>query len=703
MEISFDGNREFSLAWKLVEYTSSNVFLTGNAGTGKTTFLNYLRENSSKRIAVTAPTGIAAINASGVTIHSFFQLAPTLFLPGVERNDNTRRFSLFNKEKKRLIRAIDVLVIDEVSMVRPDLLDAIDDVLRRVRVSGKPFGGVQLLMIGDLSQLSPVITDAERSIISQYYDSPYFYSSHALRKAGYEMVEFKKIYRQNDSRFINLLNRVRNSDVDDEVLKALNSRYVPGFDSENKNGYIRLTTHNERANQINRQRLAALSGQEFCYQATVKGDFPENAFPVDNSLKLKVGAQVMFTRNNSSEGYYNGMIGVVVNCADSYVEVMPSEKKELIRVSKAVWQNTKYVPDEENGKIVEDVIGEFSQIPLRPAWAITIHKSQGLTFDHAIIDVANAFAHGQTYVALSRCRSLDGVILNSPISRSAFILDSGVAKFTNDRRTSMIDEKGVRLLTDRYFVTLLSDMFDFGMLRTSFNTLHRQAAEYIFGSYPRLAAAYSQADTMMRDEIENVSVRFVATAKNIIAQSPDYHNDAHLYERISSAARYFSEKIDVFAQAIKNTPSDANNKIATNKLKASIETCMETLFVVQRVLKYFCSVQFSVEALLDIRAKAKMELYSESSKNKKSSGQKKIVVPPDAGSPELYRALVDWRYKLSASRKVPAFTIMPNSSLVAISNIKPLSHVELLSIPGIGVRKVEQYGKDVIEIVKKNS
>lgn len=431
-----EGNIELNTAWEFVEKTGKSVFLTGKAGTGKTTFLKRVVEESKKRVVVVAPTGIAAINAGGVTIHSFFQLPLHPFIPGMKIES---KFA-FSKEKRSIIKTIDILIIDEISMVRSDLLDAIDSVLRRFRNRHKPFGGVQLLMIGDLQQLSPVVTDEDVQFLSQYYPSPYFFGSHALARTDYVTIELKEVYRQQDAVFISMLNAVRGGRPSIEVIRALNSRYCPGFVPPPDEGYIRLTTHNHIADEYNSRQLSLIDDQAHSFEAEVSGNFPESSYPVDFRLELKAGAQVMFVKNDSSSDkrYYNGKIGIVTDFYEEYIMVQCPGEDEKIAVEPLEWENSRYVINEQTQEMESEVIGIFRQYPLRLAWAITIHKSQGLTFDKAIIDAASAFASGQVYVALSRCRTLEGMVLATPLRQDAVITDLRVEDYIEGQEAAAV-------------------------------------------------------------------------------------------------------------------------------------------------------------------------------------------------------------------------------------------------------------------------
>ena len=440
-----ENNPELQLAWQFIENTGTHLFLTGKAGTGKTTFLKRLREHTPKRMVVLAPTGIAAINAGGVTIHSFFQLSFAPFVPETTFNSAQMHYR-FSKEKRNIIRSMDLLVIDEISMVRADLLDAVDAALRRYRDREKPFGGVQLLMIGDLQQLAPVVKDSEWELLKNHYETPYFFASRALRETVYMTIELKKVYRQSDTFFLSLLNKIRENKADDEVLNELNRRYQPGFHPRKEEGYIRLTTHNYQAQQVNDRELASLSGKAYHFRAEIEGDFPEYSYPADELLTIKEGAQIMFLKNDpsSEKRYYNGMIGEVVTVNDAGIIVRGKGNKSEFQLLPEEWGNYKYVLNEETKEITEVIEGTFRQYPIRLAWAITIHKSQGLTFERAIIDARNSFAHGQTYVALSRCTSLEGLVLKSKISSRDIFIRKEIVEFSQIFNNQALIEKSLK-------------------------------------------------------------------------------------------------------------------------------------------------------------------------------------------------------------------------------------------------------------------
>ena len=439
-------NTAFMQAVSFVNHTNRNLFLTGKAGTGKTTFLKYIQQHSYKKMAVAAPTGVAAMNAGGTTLHSLFWLPFGMYIEDYELAWNDHDSHIYNRrrlfgkvkltrQRRALLQEIDLLVIDEVSMLRADTLDAIDTILKSVRRDARPFGGLQVLFIGDMYQLPPVVKEHEREIMSRYYPSPFFFDAKVLREQPPVLLELKKIYRQSEQTFIDILNDIRNNCCTPEQLEVLNGYYRPDFVPEKDDPYVTLTTHNHRADAINKRELDALPARAVTLEAKVSKDFPETLYPAEMQLVLKVGAQVMFIRNDSGDErrYYNGKIGYIkhIDSAGDTLIVAFKDGTDAVEVKREEWENIRYSYNKAQDRIEEEVLGTFAQFPLRLAWAITIHKSQGLTFDKAIIDAGASFAAGQVYVALSRLRTLDGLILHSRIPPHSIRTDGQVADFSN--------------------------------------------------------------------------------------------------------------------------------------------------------------------------------------------------------------------------------------------------------------------------------
>lgn len=447
-------NELFNLAYNFVEETSQSIFLTGKAGTGKTTFLRYVKKNTRKNTVIVAPTGVAAINAGGTTIHSFFQLPFTPFVPtthelfSVAQAGMSHRHPLLSQmhissQKQELFQKLELLIIDEVSMLRCDVLDAIDLVLRHYRNDMyHPFGGVQVLFIGDLYQLPPVIANDQWAILKDYYNAPYFFHAKVIQQDPPLYIELKKIYRQKQEEFIHLLNHIRNNQFDETDLFLLNKLYQPGR-MPSEEGYIMLTTHHARAEATNQMQLAKLNDELHTFQASIEGVFSEKSYPADKVLHLKKGAQVMFLKNDLAhpKRYYNGKIGTVSSFEDNGIWVIPNGTEEAVYVEKEIWKNIVYTYNTAKHQIEEEEIGSFVQYPLKLAWAITIHKSQGLTFEKAVIDAGAAFASGQVYVALSRCVSLEGIILHSKILPEAIYTDPEVIRFAEEETDATRLEK----------------------------------------------------------------------------------------------------------------------------------------------------------------------------------------------------------------------------------------------------------------------
>lgn len=606
-------NDEMNLAWQFVEGTNVSVFLTGKAGTGKTTFLRKLKELAPKRMVVVAPTGVAAINAQGATIHSFFQLSPGVHVPGMQQAEKTgkSRFYQMGKEKKNILRTLDLLIIDEISMVRCDLLDAIDGVLRQYKRSALPFGGVQLLMIGDLQQLAPVATDLEWELLSPHYDTPYFFSSKALKAIQYVTIELKHVYRQSDEHFINLLAKVRDGLIDQEVQRELGARYLPDFRPPQNEGWIRLTTHNYMAQRYNETQLAMLPADMQLYTASINGNFPETMYPADMQLGLKVGAQVMFIKNDPSNEhlYYNGKIGTVVAASQHSVLVQCPGEQKAINVIQQEWNNTRYVIDEQTKEIREEVDGTFTQYPLRLAWAITVHKSQGLTFDHAVLDINDAFAHGQVYVALSRCRSLEGLVLARPLQLTSLQGDEQVDSFIHtsleaaQHASSRLDE-----MRYHYFRQLLDEQFDFRQLMNDYAYLLRIVDEHLYSQQPAYLTLLKDTRAKMAEKVLDVAVKFQAQYVRILAEAAvvsmtGYAANELLQQRIRAAAKYFREQLlGVFVPVLNKGKFTIGNK----QVKKQFDGAMEVLTLAYKskmaTLKATEKDGFTVKSYLESKA-----------------------------------------------------------------------------------------------------
>lgn len=544
----------YELASEYAQHTSRCIFLTGKAGTGKTTFLRQLYRSTGKQIAVVAPTGVAAINAEGVTIHSFFQLPPQIFLP----TDAARRALLaemqVRKHKAETIRRLELLVIDEISMVRADLLDAIDAVLRHFkRMPTLPFGGVQVLMIGDLFQLSPVAREADWQILREYYQGPYFFQAQVFREIHPVYIELDHVFRQQDERFVSLLNEVRNNCLSAASRELLNTRVDIHYQRQEDD--IILSTHNRKVDAINTSELAALPGREYRFEADVQGTFPESSYPIDATLTLKQGARVMFVKSDPSadHAFYNGKLGVVRLVTKQGV-LVESEGEE-IEVPLVTWENIRYSSTHGTDLLETEVIGTFTQYPLRLAWAITIHKSQGLTFDHVVIDAADAFAAGQVYVALSRCRTLEGITLLSPIPPSSLTNAQEVLRYTDTQPS--IDEvgQGLSTATRDYLLILLTSLYDFRSPIRQVERLRRLSGGE--AAFTDETPAYLKALFDALFALQDVAERFQQQIRRLIlTESSD------LQERLAAASAYFTPLLKGLQDTLSQSPCRTGNKEA---------------------------------------------------------------------------------------------------------------------------------------------
>ncbi|MCF0203219.1 MAG: AAA family ATPase [Bacteroidaceae bacterium] len=611
-ETVMEENKQAALARTFVEQTGVSVLLMGKAGTGKTTFLRNLYNRQMKRMVILAPTGVAALNAGGVTIHSFFQLPLSPFVPDSKfRRDSANakyRFQ-FSREKLAMIRSIDLLVIDEISMVRADLLDAVDQVLRRYRQHNKPFGGVQLLLIGDLAQLSPVVTEQDSIILREYYDTPYFYGSKALRQVPYVSIELTHIYRQRDKDFLAILNEIRAGMLSDESLARLSQRYIPDFvPARDGEGYIRLTTHNRQADSYNQKRLADLTGDDYCYEAKITGNFPEQLYPIDKELHLREGAQVMFCKNDSTKQgrYYNGKLATVVELDENSIMVQCIEDDLIVEVTRDEWENSKYSLDATTHEIVEEIEGRFVQYPLRLAWAITIHKSQGLTFDRCVIDAIRSFSPGQVYVALSRCRTLEGIVLSSPLTRQCIITDESVKSYiTAQENASSLATPHLEDYRKSYYTSLIDELFDYTSIRQYLERYYRLMLDSYAKKYPAHLSGVKVAYDDMQEKLADVASAFKKQYTAMVNVSPDYQADERIQERLKKGSAYFLDTTrNLFETIIKSPKPQIGNKAVQERMDTAHADLTNELRIKTKTLAAISDKGFTVKDYLNVKAKA---------------------------------------------------------------------------------------------------
>ncbi len=565
----------FSLAIAFIRHTNQNLFITGRAGTGKTTFLKKIKGETNKKLVVAAPTGIAAIHAEGTTLNALFQVPPGLYLPGIpnviEIYDPTNVVEGLNYSpvKKNLLRQLEVLIVDEVSMVRCDQVDLMDQILRKVRRSNLPFGGIQVVFIGDPFQLPPVIKKEAFNRFNQVYSSPYFFEANVLKQNPLIQIEFTKIFRQLDAAFIDVLNSVRDNTVNEKTLAILNQRYTPNFAPAPNEEFITITSHNAEANEINIRRLDDLPGSEYSFDAEIKGDFPEYLFPIDKTLRLKPGAQVMFIKNDSGpdRNFFNGKIGKIKSIRDREILVSFSNKKDF-RVERATWYAYEYKGSGNDNAIERVSVGEFSQYPLKLAWAATIHKSQGLTFEQAIIDAGKSFAPGQVYVALSRVKSLQGLILLSAITTDSIQTSKEIISYLNPLSQNQLWERLTKSQLS-YFINLLLERFSLFALLEYLDDLLGKPMTFKQKLGNQTIDILEEIQGII-SELENTRGRF----RDKLEESADSLDATYLTARMINAQQYFAKVIQSECLIKLN---ELNAKLTGKKPNASIQSVVETI------------------------------------------------------------------------------------------------------------------------------
>lgn len=575
------------IASKYVNHTNRHIFLTGKAGTGKTTFLREITRKTYKNTVVAAPTGIAAINAGGVTLHSLFQLPFGAFIPqpvtiqeNTAFNINTPRSLIsrqqVNSHKRKLINEIELLIIDEVSMLRSDLLDAIDTVLRHIRRQRDiPFGGVQILFIGDMLQLPPVVKKPEWEVLCQFYQSPYFFDAHALKEHSPIFVELDKVYRQSDNQFIELLNRLRQNKIEEEDRRLLNRFFDESFQPDPDDGYIYITTHNIKANKKNQYELDRLSGDSYFYSAHISGDFEEHAYPHQETLELKEGAQVMFIKNDPTgqQRFFNGKIGKVSYLDKDTIQVLCNDGEE-VEVERYEWENKRYTLNKKNNEIEEKSIGTFSQFPLRLAWAITVHKSQGLTFERAILDLSNSFSPGQIYVALSRLTSLKGLVLTSPLPDEDFENDLNLNSFIHSKPGLHTLENLFHSSSEDFYISSIKEAFSlfkaekelFFLLKSYRNPEKRTLRQ----QFERWGSEINKEIL----ELRSIGEKFSRQAEQSIRSG----NFGYLSERTDKAYDFFKEKMKELAMKILEHSKEIKSNKKLKSYREDLKKLEESLF-----------------------------------------------------------------------------------------------------------------------------
>jgi PIF1-like helicase/Helix-turn-helix domain/HRDC domain/Helicase len=700
-------NEMFQLAIQLVNQSNRNIFLTGKAGTGKTTFLKYIRENCPKQMAVVAPTGVAAINAGGVTIHSFFQLPLSPFIPEVRGTgfsdsgqEVSNRHSLvsrlrFNNDRKKVLQQLELLIIDEISMVRCDILDAIDTVLKHIRQRhGEKFGGVQVLFIGDMLQLPPVVKEQEWNVLSEYYRGQYFFDSQVLQDEPPVYIEFNKIYRQKDEQFISLLNQVRNNELDEDGMRILDSRFHPTFRRSKQDGYIILTTHNNKAGQINATELGKLDSKVFSFEAEVKEEFSDRAYPAEQVLHLKLGAQVMFIRNDTSEKgkrYFNGKIGIVSKLESDKIFVRCDEEGGDIEVQKEKWENIRYTLNKSTRQLESDVLGSFTQYPLRLAWAITIHKSQGLTFEKAIIDAGEAFAPGQVYVALSRCVNLEGMVLQSRIRSSGLFSDQRIVEFSQRSATSGQLQQELAIARKHYQQVILLSVFDFAMAINNSRELLGYLLEHT-SSFNIESYSWMQELLDRVSKLQDTARKFQVQMTTLFQQPETAEQEQNLKERVKAAANYFITQIDGVIQFMRQSPAVTDSRIHSKEFNESLKEIFAELSEKRFIMEGF-NDQFVIESFHE--RKKKFVLSNLSVNAYAGASQKRT----ETQHPALHQQLRKLRDAICSRKDMPIYIVAGTATIDEMTRYLPQTLTELRKITGFGDAKIEQYGQLFLDII----
>ena len=683
----------YQLAHDFALYTNRSIFLTGKAGTGKTTFLRKLKKETKKQIAVVAPTGVAAINAGGTTMHSFFQLPFNPFIPTVEGRKNLIEKMKMQGNRRKVLQELELLVIDEISMVRADVLDAVDTILRHVRYrNNEPFGGVQVIFIGDMFQLSPVASDEEWRLLSQYYTSPYFFHSQAIRQQQPVYIELDKIFRQTNGEFIKVLNEVRNNCLSDSGLKLLQSRYNPMFIPPSDDTYITLTTHNYKADQINAEELAKVKGKIYSFEAEIQGEYPEKSYPTEKILEIKIGAKVMFLKNDTEtpRRFFNGKIGVVKSIEQDTITIKCPDDYEAIELGKGVWENIRYSTNQTTKQIEEEELGKFIQYPLRLAWAITIHKSQGLTFDKAVIDAGAAFAAGQVYVALSRCRSLEGMVLLSRINPSSIQNDRQIVE--HERNKLPVEELEHQLDESRnlYRNFILMQLFDFKNVVGQASRIVNETAE-VKASFNDETMPFLQDILRQTQSLNEIAGKFQNQIKGILENRPV--QEEYLQERLAAAIDFFSTKMNNLQATLRQSPATTDSKLHASDYNDAIKMIFSNIAQKSFLMKGL-KMKFTVEDYFILKNTFILPEFNVNAYAKNASNK-----PLVTRQPKLYYELMETRNKLCEPHDIPIYLVAGSKTLNEMSDYLPQNEKELLLINGFGPAKVDKYGSAFLDVI----
>lgn len=683
----------YNLARDFVTGTNQTIFITGKAGTGKTTFLRQLKAITGKQMAIVAPTGIAAINAGGTTMHSFFQLPFTPFTPNQEGKKHLIEKSRIRANRRKVLQELELLVIDEISMVRADTLDAVDTILRSIRYRhSQPFGGVQVIFFGDLFQLSPVVTEDDKAVLNSFYPSPYFFHSQVMMQNAPLYIEFDKIFRQSNADFIRILNEVRNNCLSNDGLQMLMSRYQPDFKPDDNDGYITLTTHNYKADKMNADEMEKLPGKAVCYSATIEGDFGEKSYPTDKDLMLKTGAKVMIIKNDieTPRRFYNGKTGIIKHLNDDEITIHCPEDNAEIKLTRMEWENISYSSDPKTLNIHEDVIGKFIQFPLRLAWAITIHKSQGLTFSKAVIDAGDAFAAGQVYVALSRCTTLEGIVLKSRINPYSLQNDNRIVDFESHKAPAETLEKILSDTSSQYREQLLHKLYGFED-EIRFCRKLIQLAEKESGSFNKETLGYLNNLLLELRSNDETGNQFKDQLNQIFRANPI--NEDYLAGRLDASFQYFAAKNNSILKILNASPASTDSKENAKEYNENIKNIFEALTLKNHLIKNL-KHPFQPSQYFEIRNKFVLPDFNVNAYSKTSAG-KNIQIK----NPILYNKLLALRNKICEPGDIPLYVVAANKTLQEMAEYLPTTEKELLLIHGLGKTKVSKYGKQFLEVI----
>jgi len=690
-------NKMFQLAEEMVCTSNEAIFLTGKAGTGKTTFLKYIKETCEKNLAVVAPTGVAAINAGGTTIHSFFQLPFTPF----NYNDTSLFFGKLkiNNERRQVFRQLELLIIDEISMVRADLLDAIDALLRHFRFRhSEPFGGVQVLMIGDMYQLSPVVKEDEWSIISANYKSQYFFDSRVMQQAPPIHIAFDKIYRQKDQAFVNLLNQVRHNVQSEYVSHQLEKLFQPDYVLSQKDEHIILTTHNYKADAVNNQRLSELKTRTYTFKAKIEGEFSDRNFPAEEQLHLKEGARVMFVKNDTEKvrRYFNGKIGVIKKITNDEIAVLCPGDENEIEVQRETWENIRYTINKITQQVEEEVVGAFTQYPLRLAWAVTIHKSQGLTFDKVIIDAGAAFSPGQVYVALSRCTNMEGIILLSAIPKNRLANDNRIIEFSQTESPQDKLHELLEIAKHRYQQKILLEIFDFGVIVNDAGAFYEATKKNEEAFNPDLLIAIEKLINSYK-ALYSIGIRFCNYMKGKFDSLQFPEQSEELQTKIKAAVLYFKKEMITLRNDFKNLSGVTDSKTLAKEYNENYKNLyLHTSIKYHLILS--CTHGFSVSNYYKARKNfvapsITVNAYATASA---SGGE-------TSEHPQLYQLLRTLRDDICTKKNIPVYLVASGKTLHELVTYLPQAPNELLKISGFGKKNVEKYGSEFLKIIQAYS